>query len=613
MTGLVSLVGAGPGDPELLTLKAATRLEEADVVLYDALVSAEILTLAKNAQTFDVGKRKGRGSIAQAAINQLMIHLARGGDRVVRLKGGDPFVLGRGGEEALALAEAGVPYEIVPSISSALAAPALAGIPVTHRGVASAFVVLSGHSPEALVEVLDSVTPHAVTLVVLMGPGHPGDARQVLDRTRLERSDSGRYHLQRLVRRRGRVDRHDRWAFPRSHSTPRRTRCDHHRRGRPPCRTHIERPCLIEKSSCMSVPTWKEQLEGRIPPGLGREIDIYETQIELRRQDKLDEKLFGESRLRRGVYGQRYDNGQRNDGNGSRMLRYPSGDLTKGPQTLWDAPGMQRIKIPFGRVTPDQLEVLAELAEEYSVGVLHVTTRQDFQLHYVHIEDTPDMMRRLAAVGITTREACGNSVRNVTACPLAGVCKGETFDVTPYASALAYFLLGHPDAQDFGRKFKIAFSGCKDEPCGLTTFHDLGFIARTRTDEGRTRRGFELYVGGGLGAVPYEAKLFDPFLPEEELLPIAQAICRVFARLGEKKNRARARLKFLVGKLGIEELRRLVHEERKQLPQDPRWTEYLSAHDGGDESTATVQSTTTRKAGGLMKAPRRGLHRAEGG
>ena len=137
--------------------------------MYDALVSAETLTLAKNAQCFDVGKRKGRGSIAQAAIHQLMIHLARGGDRVVRLKGGDPFVLGRGGEEALALAEAGVPYEIVPGISSALAAPALAGVPVTHRGVASAFVVLSGHSSEALVEVLDSVTPHAATLVVLMG------------------------------------------------------------------------------------------------------------------------------------------------------------------------------------------------------------------------------------------------------------------------------------------------------------------------------------------------------------------------------------------------------------------------------------------------------------
>ena len=341
----------------------------------------------------------------------------------------------------------------------------------------------------------------------------------------------------------------------------------------------------------MSIPTWREQLESRIPAALGREIDIYETELKLRRQDKLNEKLFAESRLRRGVYGQRYDNGQRHDGNRPRVLGYPSGELTKGPQTLLDAPGMQRIKIPFGRITPDQLDVLAELAEEYSVGVLHVTTRQDFQLHYVHIEDTPDVMRRLAAVGITTREACGNSVRNVTACPLAGVCKGETFDVTPYARALAYFLLGHPDAQDFGRKFKIAFSGCKDEPCGLTTFHDLGFIARTRTGEGRTRRGFELYVGGGLGAVPYPAKLFEPFLPEEELLPTAQAICRVFARLGEKKNRARARLKFLVGKLGIEELRRLVLEERKQLPQDPRWTEYSNARDDDGENATMVPLT----------------------
>ena len=337
----------------------------------------------------------------------------------------------------------------------------------------------------------------------------------------------------------------------------------------------------------MSIPTWKQELGAQIPQDLGREIDIYETQLELRRQGKLDEKIFGETRLRRGVYGQRYDNGHRHDGSESRTLAYPSAALTKGPQTLWDAPGMQRIKIPFGSVSPDQLDVLAELAEEYSTGVLHVTTRQDFQLHYVHIEDTPDVMRRLAAVGITTREACGNSVRNVTACPLAGVCSGETFDVTRYARALAYFLLGHPDAQDFGRKFKVAFSGCKDEPCALTTFHDLGFIARTRTEDGRTRRGFELYVGGGLGAVPHPAKLFDPFLPEEELLPIAQAICRVFARLGEKKTRARARLKFLVGKLGIDELRRLVLEEREKLPEDPRWTEYLNVREGDGELATT--------------------------
>jgi sulfite reductase (ferredoxin) len=221
------------------------------------------------------------------------------------------------------------------------------------------------------------------------------------------------------------------------------------------------------------------------------------------------------------------------------------------------------------------MEVLADVAEEYADGVLHVTTRQDFQLHYVHIDDTPDLMRRLASVGITTREACGNSVRNVTACPLAGVCKTETFDVTPYAKATARFMLGHPDAQNFGRKFKIAFSGCAAEACGLVHMHDLGAIALTRVENGVERRGFELYVGGGLGAVPHDAKLFDKFLPAEELLPVTQAIARVFARLGEKKNRAQARVKFLVARLGIEEFKRLVLEERKLLSEDPRWTNYL--------------------------------------
>ena len=169
MTGIVSIVGAGPGDPELLTVKAVDRLERADVVLHDALVSAGVLQLAHRAQCFDVGKRKARASIEQGAIHDLMIQFARRGDRVVRLKGGDPFVLGRGGEEALALASAGVAYEIVPGISSALAAPALAGMPVTHRGLTSAFVVLSGHSREALGSVLDSIPPRSVTLVVLMG------------------------------------------------------------------------------------------------------------------------------------------------------------------------------------------------------------------------------------------------------------------------------------------------------------------------------------------------------------------------------------------------------------------------------------------------------------
>ena len=321
--------------------------------------------------------------------------------------------------------------------------------------------------------------------------------------------------------------------------------------------------------------TWKEKLADQMDPVLGQEIDVFETQIELRRQGKMEEKLFAETRLRRGVYGQRYDNGQRYDGVRTQELEYPSADLTKGPETVWDAPGMQRIKIPFGGLTPDQMDVLADLSEEYSDGILHVTTRQDFQLHFIHIEDTPLLMRRLAATGITTREACGNSVRNVTACPLAGVCRDEIFDVTPYAKSCARFLLGHPDVQDFGRKFKVAFSGCKEHACGLVTMHDMGGIAVKRMEDGKERRGFELYVGGGLGAVPHQAKLFDSFLPEEELLPTTQAIARVFARLGEKDIRSRARIKFLVAKLGIDEFRRLVLEERKVMPEDPRWMAYL--------------------------------------
>src|SRR6266849_5912551 len=320
---------------------------------------------------------------------------------------------------------------------------------------------------------------------------------------------------------------------------------------------------------------WKARLTGQMPPHLASELDIFENEIALKKQGKIEDRIFAETRLRRGSYGQRYDNGQRHDGRASQQLSYPSAGATKGPNTLWDAPGMQRIKIPFGGLNATQLETLAELAEEYSDGIAHVTTRQDFQLHFIHSEDTPSLMRRLAASGITTREACGNTVRNVTACPIAGVCREQAFDVTPYAKATAYFLLGHPDCQDFGRKFKIAFSGCRDNGCGLIRLHDLGAIAVTREVNGVVKRGFELYMGGGLGTVPQQAKLFDEFLPEEELLPIAQATARVFARLGEKKNRNTARLKFLVTKLGMPEFKRLVLAERATLPHEPAWTAYL--------------------------------------
>lgn len=332
--------------------------------------------------------------------------------------------------------------------------------------------------------------------------------------------------------------------------------------------------------------TWSERLAGQLPAQLAEDIAIYETQMVQKRQGKLDEKVFAETRLRRGVYGQRYDNGQRHDGIQTQHLGYPCGELTKGPQTAWDAPGMQRIKIPFGALTAEQMETLADLAEEYSDGICHVTTRQDIQLHFVHIEDTPDLMRRLAAVGITTQEACGNVVRNVTACPRSGVCHDESFDATPYAHALAYFLLGHKDTQDFGRKVKIAFSGCAEEACGLVNMHDMGFIAQRRVVDGREQRGFACYVGGGLGSVPHHAQVLEAFATEAELLPLAQAVSRVFARLGEKRNRARARLKFLVAKLGIEEFSRLVQEERAIMPVDERWTAYLAdLHQTDDQPT----------------------------
>ena len=315
--------------------------------------------------------------------------------------------------------------------------------------------------------------------------------------------------------------------------------------------------------------TWKDELADRMPPDWAREIDIFETQIQLKKQGKIDEKVFAETRLRRGAYGQRYDNGQRHDGV-TRAARspIPPATLTKGPETLWDAPGMQRIKIPFGGLTPEQLDVLADLAEEYSDGICHVTTRQDFQLHFVHIEDTPDIMRRLAAVGITTREACGNSVRNVTACPLAGVCRDETFDVTPYAQALMR-LPARPSrhaglrAQVQDRLLRLP----RSTPAAWPTSTTSALLAVTREVERQSSSAASSCTSAAASArCRTRPSCSTTFLPEEELLPLAQAICRVFARLGEKQNRARARIKFLVKKLGIEEFKRLVLEERAKLP-----------------------------------------------
>ncbi len=282
---------------------------------------------------------------------------------------------------------------------------------------------------------------------------------------------------------------------------------------------------------------------GHLPADIREEIDIYETELRRMRAGLLEEKVFTEFRLRHGVYGQRQDRVQ-----------------------------MQRIKIPMGRFNADQLVALANVAEEYAVGVLHVTTRQDFQCHFIDIGDTPNLMRRLAEVGITTREACGNVIRNVTCCPHAGVCQDEAFHVAPHAHAMTYFMLRHPDAQNFGRKFKISYSGCSGHSCALGRMHDIGAVAKVQDGV----QGFQVLVGGGLGALPFQAKELSAFVPTTKMLPLAQAISRVFARLGEKKNRAKARMKFLIEKQGIDEFRRLVEQERARLLPDPRWESELS-------------------------------------
>ena len=309
-----------------------------------------------------------------------------------------------------------------------------------------------------------------------------------------------------------------------------------------------------------------------ILPDEARAIEIYEIQLGRVQAGQVEETLFTEFRLRHGVYGQRDDRSQ-----------------------------MIRVKIPFGGLTAAQLEMLADVAEEFSDNIIHITTRQDVQYHYVDINNTPELMRRLASVDITTKEACGNVVRNVTACPLSGVCQDETFDVTPYSKALSAFLLGHPDAQDFGRKFKIAFSGCEEHACGLANMHDIGAVAAVKEVDGEVKRGFRLYVGGGLGAVPHQAKIFDDFVPAEELLPISQSICRVFTRLGERRNRNKARLKFVIAKYGIEEFKKQVLEDRATLRHDPVWTAYLDNLDAYTESPlkAPTQLNGTAKPDGF--------------
>ncbi len=222
---------------------------------------------------------------------------------------------------------------------------------------------------------------------------------------------------------------------------------------------------------------------------------------------------------------------------------------------------MVRVKVPFGEITADQLRALGETADIFASGIAHVTTRQDVQLYWIALEALPEVLRRIGEVGLITRESAGNTVRNVTACHLAGVCLKESFDVTSYAKLVSKYLLRNPISQSLPRKFKIAFSGCSDD-CAVAGINDVGAIATTREIDGQQVKGFKIYVGGGLGAPPRAAYLIEDFTPAEDLLFTIEATLRLFDRRGNREDTFRARMKFIIDQIGMDEFRRLILKER---------------------------------------------------
>jgi sulfite reductase (ferredoxin) len=246
---------------------------------------------------------------------------------------------------------------------------------------------------------------------------------------------------------------------------------------------------------------------------------------------QIDEEKFRSLRLARGVYGQRQAGVQ-----------------------------MIRIKLPYGKVMSNQLRRISEVSDEYSRGRLHITTRQDIQIHYVDLQRTPELWAELERDDVTLREACGNVVRNVTASETAGIDINEPFDVSPYADALFKFFLRNPICQEMGRKFKVSFSAT-DEDTGLSYLHDLGYIAKIRNGV----RGFKVMVAGGLGSQPRHAEVLYDFLPSDKIIPIMEGVLRVFDRFGERKSRAKARMKFLLKEIGLEAFRNLIEEEQKAI------------------------------------------------
>jgi sulfite reductase (ferredoxin) len=266
-------------------------------------------------------------------------------------------------------------------------------------------------------------------------------------------------------------------------------------------------------------------------PIVQKDIIDLERKIALFRDGKIDDERFRSLRLARGVYGQRQEGVQ-----------------------------MIRIKLPFGKVTSEQLHRICKVSEEYSTGRLHITTRQDIQIHYVSLDRTPQLWAELEKDDVTLREACGNTVRNITASETAGIDPDEPFDVSPYAHALFEFFLRNPVCQEMGRKFKMSFSS-SDKDTALSYLHDLGFIPKIVDSQ----KGFKVLFGGGLGSQPSHAELLSEFIPANQIIPTTEGILRIFDRHGERAKRLKARMKFLIKEIGKEEFLRLVDEEKKAL------------------------------------------------
>jgi sulfite reductase beta subunit-like hemoprotein len=282
---------------------------------------------------------------------------------------------------------------------------------------------------------------------------------------------------------------------------------------------------------------------GTIHPDIVADIEKFERFLALYKAGELEEDVFRVFRLGNGIYGQR-------QGGTNQMIR---------------------VKLPYGSVTPEQLEVLGDVATRWSRGWGHLTTRQNVQFHFVQLEDVPDVLRALGEVGLTTREACGDTVRNVMGCHLAGACPYEVLDISAWAEATFHHFVRNPLGQRLPRKFKINFSGCSTD-CGQAMFNDVGVVAVQRTrEDGTVEAGFRVYLAGGLGANPHPAVALEDFTPRDQLLPTIEALLRVFDREGNRDNKLRARMKWLVDTLGFEELQRKVLTARRTLPASSSW------------------------------------------